>query len=190
MARARTPQHEDLQDGEVVTDVTGRRGSLRMDGDEHRLIATFDEGVWTLPISSLERRADGWYLPHDVTALEGRLKVVPVVQEELRVGKIEHERQVRIRKVVETRTEDVELSLRRSEVEVERVPIGEPVSEAPQTRTEGDVTIIPVLEERLVVEKRLFLKEELHVRLRPTSEPFREQVTLREEVVTVERDDA
>ena len=31
-------------------------------------------------------------------------------------------------------------------------------------REEGDVTIIPVLEEIVVVEKRLVLKEELHVR--------------------------
>ena len=47
---------------------------------------------------------------------------------------------------------------------VERVPVDQFVDEAPQVRTEGDVTIIPVLEERYVLEKRLVLVEELHIR--------------------------
>lgn len=41
---------------------------------------------------------------------------------------------------------------------------------APEIRTEGDVTIVPVLEEVLVVEKRLVLKEELHIRRRVAAE--------------------
>ena len=52
-----------------------------------------------------------------------------------------------------------------------------------QVRTEGDVTIIPVVEERYVMEKRLVLVEELHVR-RERHETHRPEVVrvLKEEV--------
>jgi hypothetical protein len=40
------------------------------------------------------------------------------------------------------------------------------VDVAPEVRVEGNVTIIPVLEEVLVVEKRLVLKEKLHISYR------------------------
>jgi stress response protein YsnF len=44
--------------------------------------------------------------------------------------------------------------------------MGRMVETAPEIRTESDVTILPVVEEVLVVEKRLVLKEELHIRRR------------------------
>ena len=72
-------------------------------------------------------------------------------------------------------------------VEVERVPVDRIVDAAPAVRQDGDVTIIPVMEEVLVVEKRLVLKEELHVRRRRTQESVEVPVTLRRERVEVER---
>jgi stress response protein YsnF len=79
--------------------------------------------------------------------------------------------------------------LSRERVEVERVAVNRIVEQAPAVRTEGDVTIIPVLEEVLVVEKRLMLREE--VRLVRRREETREQqtVTLRKEEVEVTRDE-
>jgi stress response protein YsnF len=72
-------------------------------------------------------------------------------------------------------------------VDVTRVPIGREVTEAPAVRTEGDVTIVPVFEERLVVEKRLFLVEELHVRRTVSVDPVELPTTLRRTRVEVER---
>ena len=60
---------------------------------------------------------------------------------------------------------------------------------APQIRTEGDVTIVPVLEEVLVVEKRLVLKEELHIRRRIITETVEVPVTLHKQRAIVERVD-
>ncbi len=54
-------------------------------------------------------------------------------------------------------------------------------------RTEGDVVIVPVLEEVLVIEKRLVLKEELHVRRQATRETVEVPVTLRKQQGVVER---
>jgi stress response protein YsnF len=46
---------------------------------------------------------------------------------------------------------------------------------------------VPVLEEVLVVEKRLVLKEELHLRRKVETETFEAPVTLRKQRVEVER---
>jgi stress response protein YsnF len=48
-------------------------------------------------------------------------------------------------------------------------------------------TIIPVLEEVLVVEKRLVLKREIRIRMRPTSETAEIPVSLRKQRAKVER---
>jgi stress response protein YsnF len=60
--------------------------------------------------------------------------------------------------------------------------------DAPSTRTEDGVTIIPVLEEVLVVEKRLVLKREIRIRKRSTSENVEIPVSLRKQRAKVERE--
>lgn len=95
---------------------------------------------------------------------------------------------VRVSTHVESFDEAATADLTTDTVEVTRVPVGEPVGATlPQMRTEGDVTIIPVFEEVLVVEKRLMLKEELHIRKRTTVEAVTVPVTLRRQVAEVER---
>jgi stress response protein YsnF len=61
---------------------------------------------------------------------------------------------------------------------------------APQVRREGNTLIIPLLEEVLVVEKRLILKEELHLTLVQTEERKPQTVRLRREEATVEHLDS
>lgn len=56
-------------------------------------------------------------------------------------------------------------------VEVTRVRVDREVDEAPRVRQEGDVTIISLVEEVLVVTKRLFLREEIHVRRSASARP-------------------
>jgi len=81
-----------------------------------------------------------------------------------------------------------EANLQGEEVDVTRVPIGLPVTgELPQVRTEGAVTVVPVFEEVLFVEKRLMLKEELHIRRRATVEHVAIPVTLRQQTAEIER---
>ena len=61
------------------------------------------------------------------------------------------------------------------------------IEEAPEIRTEGDTMIIPVVEERLIVVKQLFLKEEVHIRHRTEREAVRENVELRRQCTVVRR---
>jgi uncharacterized protein (TIGR02271 family) len=116
---------------------------------------------------------------------------VPVIKEELEVGKrrVEGDR-VSVRTVSSERTEVVEQPLESMEVEVERIAIGREIDTAPEIRNDGDTMIIPIVEERLVVEKRLFLREEVHVHRRRVVTQFRQNVTLRSQEVVVERRDA
>ena len=73
------------------------------------------------------------------------------------------------------------------QVIVERVAIGRVVDAMPEVRQEGDVTILPVVEEEVVVMRRLVLKEEVHIRRLRTIEHHVETVTLREQQVDTTR---
>lgn len=118
-------------------------------------------------------------------------ETIPLYEEVLSVGKRAVETgRVRVTTEVRERQETVEQDLDTETVEILRVPVGRPVEAAPETRREGDVLIVPVLEEELVVTKRLVLKEELHIRKRTTRRTERVAATLRSEEASVVREDA
>jgi stress response protein YsnF len=75
-------------------------------------------------------------------------------------------------------------------VEVERVPIGRIVEAVPSVREEGDTTIIPVVEEVLVIERRLVLKEEVHLRRVRVRETHAASVVTRTQDVVVTRSES
>jgi uncharacterized protein (TIGR02271 family) len=109
-------------------------------------------------------------------------------EETLRVGKREVvSGRVIVRTKVEHRDETVDLLLRAQDVSIERVPVDRVVPEAPPVREEADTLIVPVLEERVVVQTQLILKEEIRIRRRGTTHPERRTVQLRREVAEIER---
>lgn len=114
--------------------------------------------------------------------------VVPVVREEVDVRKRQWETGgVRVEIGVREREELVDEPLVREEVRVERVPVNQVVAEAPGVRQEGDTTVVPVLEEVLVVEKRLVLKEEVRITRRRFEAHEPQRVRLRTEEPRIER---
>jgi uncharacterized protein (TIGR02271 family) len=114
--------------------------------------------------------------------------VVPVIVEELEVQKrIVETGKVRITKIVHERETIVDEPFLRDEVEVERVLIDRVVDAPVPVRYEDDTMIVPIMEEVLVIEKRLVLKEELYIRKRRVETHRPQQVTLRREEVHVER---
>jgi stress response protein YsnF len=139
------------------------------------------------------QRHDEEHLP----VLEGTLRselstvseeVIPIAEETAIVGKRQVVTgRVRVQTVTDTLEELARADVRRETVEVTRVPVDRMVEAAPEIRTEGDVTIVPVVEEVLVVEKRLVLKEELHIRRRVETETRELPVTLRKQRAIVER---
>ena len=116
-------------------------------------------------------------------------EVLPLVDEIATIHKREVVTgKVRVRTVTDTVEELARATLQSAAVEVTRVPIDQVVDTAPEIRTEGDVTIVPVLEEVLVVTKQLVLKEELHIRRRVETEAVEVPVTLRKQRAVVERE--
>ncbi len=115
--------------------------------------------------------------------------VIPLTTEEPVVGTRERATgKVRVRTVVETQEAWVDELLAREEVEIERRAVGRLVDAAPAVRQEGDLLIVPVLEEVLVVEKRLRLTEEIVLRRVRREERHREPVVLRRSRAVVERE--
>ena len=97
---------------------------------------------------------------------------------------------VEVKTLTETFQEKVGAVLQHEAASITRVPIGREVQGIPTIRTEGDLTIVPVVEEILVVEKRLFLKEEIHIRRTRETEHIESHVTLRRQRAVVTRHNA
>ena len=123
----------------------------------------------------------------------GSTLVIPVIEEQLSVGKrtVDTGRGVRIHTTVTEQAHAIDENLLRDAVDVRRVAIDRIVTlaEAPVTRQEGDTLIVPVLEEVLVTEKRIRIKEELHITRTRSAERHTDTVMLRAEQVEVERFD-
>jgi uncharacterized protein (TIGR02271 family) len=118
-------------------------------------------------------------------------RMVPVIEEELVTGTHAVKTgSVRVRKEVEHLHKNVEMPAVRDVVSVNRVPVNQVVTSAPGIREEGDTLIVPVLEEEIVVEKRLVLKEEIHIRRRRIEDRVTKVVEFDREQATIERLDS
>ena len=116
---------------------------------------------------------------------------VPVIEEELVTGTHAVKTgSVRVRKEVERIQKNVEMPVVRDVVKVSRIPMNRVVTAPPAVREEGDILIVPVVEEEVVIEKRLVLKEEIHIHRRRTKGPVTKAVTLDREHATIERLDS
>jgi uncharacterized protein (TIGR02271 family) len=126
--------------------------------------------------------------PSGTQADQEDTQIIPLVAETLTVGKREVETgRVRFRTTVTERTETVDEPLLRTEVQTRRVEINRFVDSPPPVRYEGDAMIIPILEEVLVVEKRLRLKEEVYITQVQTEHREPQTVILRQETLSEER---
>ncbi|HWS90159.1 MAG TPA: YsnF/AvaK domain-containing protein [Pyrinomonadaceae bacterium] len=196
----------------VLTDKDGLRGFIdEQDAgwDEKRgqVLVRLEDGRQALvPADELRHDRDGsLYLPYGLSELtqvspkaHGGQKadgargdgavVVPVVAEQLEVQKRKVEAGgVRIRKTVSEREEVVDEPLMREEVHVRRVPVNKVVDGPVPVRHVGDTMIVSLLEEVLVVEKRLMVKEELHITKEQVESYRPQRVRLRTEEAVVER---
>jgi stress response protein YsnF len=120
---------------------------------------------------------------HDITDI-----VVPVHQEDITISRrVVAGDVVRVSTVTEEREHAVDEPVFHERVEVEHVAIGREIEAVPEIVQDGDVTIIPVVEEVLVVQRRLVLKEELHIRRVRETSRHHEVVLLRQQKAVVTR---
>ena len=114
--------------------------------------------------------------------------VLPLMAEELTVSRqVVETGRVQIARVTHEREQLIDEVLARETAEIERTPIGRHVDTMPAVREEGNTIVIPIVEELLVVERRLFLKEEVRIRRVRSTERHQETVTLRHHEAVVTR---
>ena len=94
---------------------------------------------------------------------------------------------VQVRTVTREHETFVDEALNHERVQIERRPIGRQVDAIPPVRQEGDTTILSVVEETLVIARRLILKEEVHIRRLHVSERHHEAVVLRKQEAVITR---
>ncbi len=120
--------------------------------------------------------------------LEASEQTLPIYAEELEVSRRRVATAlVRATRTTHNREQLINEELTHERVEVERVPIGRVVDAVPPVREEGDTTILSVVEEVVVVERRLVLKEEVHFRRVKIKEHHAETIIVREQQAAVTR---
>ena len=136
----------------------------------------------TNEVSFLEKRAD--------MVTEDNVTTIPVIEESLTVGKrIIETGGVRLIKTITEHQETIDQTLSQESVAVDRVVVNrllEKDEPLPTPRTEGDIYIVPLFEEVLIVERRVRLIEELRVTRSRTETNSPQTVTVRRENVRVE----
>jgi uncharacterized protein (TIGR02271 family) len=164
----------------------GEHAEIELDDSAQRLLIPFDllrllrDGNYEMPLGTADLPPP---MPTDDRAKTTDVStVVPVVQEELRIDKEQQETaQVVVHITPHVKHEVVRAPLQRETVEVERIPVNRRVDTPLPVRQEGDVTVVPVFEEILVVEKQLVLKEEIRIKRHRTVEHQVHEVALRQE---------
>lgn len=97
---------------------------------------------------------------------------------------------VRVSLLTDTEERTVREHLKSRRVDVEHVAVGRQLAAGdpmPQSRIEAGILIVPIVEEVLIVEKRLVVTEELRVRITNGEEEATHVVRLRRQRATVER---
>ena len=113
--------------------------------------------------------------------------IMPLVAETAAVSKrFRTTGRVRVKVRTETERRMLVEELAGQEIEIERVPRNELIEAIPEVRTENGTTIIPLVEEQLVVEKRLVLVEEVRLHRVHTKQTVTVPVDLRAERADVE----
>jgi len=114
--------------------------------------------------------------------------VIPLLAEELTVTKKKVDTgRVKVSTITREHEQLVDELLAREKVEVERIAVGKPITELPPVREEDDTIVVPVVEEMLVVERRLVLKEEVRIRRVRGTERHQERVMLRKQEAVITR---
>lgn len=117
-------------------------------------------------------------------------EVINVIEEKIVIEKQQVETgKVRIRKTITEEMHSVSVPIVNDEYEITRIEVPQKTLLTPPepVRQEGDTTIISVIREITVVEKRYEVIEEIHVTRHKTELPLVHEISLRKEHVHVDR---
>lgn len=127
-----------------------------------------------------------WDMRRDAVIATGRTRLFSQ-PERARIEKRVVERNVvRIRTATQESEQILSQTVRHEEVDIRRVPVNREIEAVPDVRDDGEVIVIPIVEERAVLVKRLILVEELHVRRKVVQQDVEVPVRLHSTEVFVE----
>jgi uncharacterized protein (TIGR02271 family) len=182
-----------------VVDLDGRLGVLRGTPQETaggQVVLELPSGKsCSVPVELLKATEGGYRIALRFRDLEQGVEsdaeeplVIPILEERAEIHKRKSAAgKVRIQKVVREHKQTIDEPLMHEEVEIRRIPVNRMVEEPPTTRLRGGTLVVPVLEEVLVVEKRLMLKEEIEIVKKRITRQEPQEVRLRSEEVVVTR---
>lgn len=142
-----------------------------------------------LRVTREEARAQAAAVPADALLARdsGHELRIPVAEERLVPGTRQVDLgELRLHKRVEQVEETLRHPVSRDDLVIERVPVGRPLEAPLEPRVEGDWLVIPIMEEVLVVQKRLMLAEEVRIRKRRLTVEEEVRDTVRRERVELE----
>lgn len=90
-----------------------------------------------------------------------------------------------VTKRIETLEDTLKLDVKQQHPIVERVTIDREIESTPAPYWDGDTYVVPVVQEEIVVTRRLVLREEVRIRVESASEVFEVPTSIRREVVDV-----
>ena len=139
-----------------------------------------------VPRNQVPRASAAVAATHRLQGNQSNIKL-QLAQEELDVDTRVVERgHLRIQKKVDEFLDERIVRLQHHEVQVERVPRDEVIDEPIQPYMDGDVYVVPVIEEEVVIQRRLRLKEELRVHRYVAEHDQTIETPLRRERVVIE----
>jgi uncharacterized protein (TIGR02271 family) len=115
------------------------------------------------------------------TVIPLHVEEVSVAKEQIATGRL------RVSTVTQQSEVLVDELLKQEKVEVERTAVNKPIDRMPTVREEGDTLIVPIVEEVLVVERRLILKEEIRLRRIQQTRRHHEYVKIRKQEAVITR---
>jgi hypothetical protein len=145
----------ELQEFEVRLS-SGLRGTVKrtsrfLDKREFNTVKLSNGKEITVPSASLEPQQDGSFYLQD-----GHARPAPGTQPENGARDSGADAPLE-------NDASVDAALFKEDIDVQRVPVNRVLDRPAETRVEDGVTIIPVMEERLKVEKQLILREEIRI---------------------------
>jgi uncharacterized protein (TIGR02271 family) len=161
--------------------------------DESSLIVRLaNQQLLYVPVTYIKTKSsDRYSITHSFAELHDmppNRDTYPVIEEKPIIGKKTVETgRIQIKKTVEEVPTRFEQTLNKEEFQISSVAVDETRDEPAQMRTEGDLTIIPVQEEVLVVIKKYLVREEIQIRKVRTERTESIEIPLKKESVSIDK---
>ncbi|MFL6351059.1 MAG: DUF2382 domain-containing protein [Bryobacteraceae bacterium] len=143
----------ELQDFEVRLS-NGLKGTVQrtsrfLDKREFNTVKLSNGTELTVPSAALKPQQDGSFYLQDMQANSG--------------AQPENGSRTSVKDVSSDDASTIDTRLFKEDIDVQRVPVNRVLDAPAEIRIENGVTIIPVMEERLKIEKQLVLREEIRI---------------------------